>query len=53
MSAIAQISDLLVVQKNWMYLANIFLGNESIKNLLRDEYDLFMTVHKGFGNRTK
>ena len=37
---------LLKVQKNWMYLENIFIGAEDIKRKLVEESKLFDSVHK-------
>jgi len=54
MNFIDTIADVLVVQKNWMYLVNIFLGSgDSIKTMLKEEYELFHQVHKFFSGKMK
>ena len=46
------IDDWLIVQKNWIYLENIF-GSSDIKTKLRDENTKFENVDKNFKTHMK
>ncbi len=41
----------LQVQKNWLYLENIFLGSEDIRKQLPTETAMFDSVNVAFGQR--
>lgn len=41
----------LQVQKNWLYLENIFLGSEDIRKQLPAETAMFDDVNAAFGQR--
>jgi dynein heavy chain len=41
-------SQLLQVQRNWMYLENIFIGSEDIRKQLPQESLMFEGVHHAF-----
>ena len=43
----------LQVQRNWMYLENIFIGSESIHKELPQESTMFQTVHLNFIDKMK
>ena len=41
------------VQRNWMYLENIFIGSEDIRKQLPQESVLFEGVHATFQQKMK